>query len=86
MNYTLLHLPEPAWVLTKDGRRSGLGKVLAEVGRVIKTVHFLEYVSSEVYRKESKLNHGKSRGQLARVVSHGKRGKVREKFRPGVEG
>ncbi|MCL6526426.1 MAG: transposase, partial [Thermaceae bacterium] len=74
-------------VLAKDGSLSSLGKAIAEIGRVTKTVYLLEYISSEVYRRRihTQLNRGEFREQLARVVYHGNRGEVREKFRPGME-
>lgn len=74
-------------VLAKDGSLSSLGKAIAEVGRMAKTMYLLEYVSNEGYRRRihTQLNRGETRGQLARVVYHGNRGEVREKYRTGME-
>lgn len=74
-------------VLSKDGSLSGLGKAIAEIGRVAKTIYLLEYVSNQTYRRRihTQLNRGESRGRLARVVYHGNRGEVREKYRTGME-
>ena len=74
-------------VLARDGSLSSLGKAIAEVGRAAKTMYLLEYVSNEAYRRRihTQLNRGESRGRIARVVYHGNRGEVREKYRAGME-
>ncbi len=74
-------------VLAKEGSLSSLGKAIAEVGRVAKSVYLLEYVSDEAYRRRihTQLNRGESRGKLARAVYHGNRGEVRERYKSGME-
>jgi TnpA family transposase len=74
-------------VLAKEGSLSGLGRAIAEIGRVAKTMYLLEYISNEAYRRRihTQLNRGESRGRLARVVYHGNRGEMREKYRTGME-
>lgn len=74
-------------VLAKEGSLSGLGRAIAEIGRVAKTMYLLEYISNETYRRRihTQLNRGESRGRLARVVYHGNRGEMREKYRTGME-
>lgn len=79
--------PDVMRVLARDGSLSGLGKAIAEVGRIAKTMYLLEYVSDETYRRRihTQLNRGESRGQLARAVMHGRKGEIREKYRAGME-
>ena len=52
---------------------SSLARALAELGRVIKTLHVLEYVHDPVYRRtiHHMLSRGERRNSLARDVFHG---------------
>src|SRR5215212_6027594 len=47
----------------------------------------LAYIDDESYRRRilSQLNRGEGRHQLARVVFHGKRGELRQRYREGQE-
>ena len=68
------------------GRR-GLARALEELGRIVKTLYLLAYVDDEAYRRRilNQLNRGEGRHQLARVVFHGKRGELRQRYREGQE-
>jgi len=64
-----------------------LARALAELGRIIKTVHLLNYFDDEAYRRRIlvQLNRGEGRHMLARAVFHGKRGELRQRYRQGQE-
>ena len=74
-------------VLARDGSLSGLGKAIAEVGRIAKTLYLLRYISDEAYRRRihTQLNRGESRGRIARKIYHGNKGELRQKYREGME-
>lgn len=60
---------------------SSLARGLAELGRVIKILHVLEYVHDPAYRRT--IHHLLSR--LARAVFHGQRGQLRRHYQIGQE-
>lgn len=64
-----------------------LARALAELGRIIKTIHLLNFFDDDDYRRRIlvQLNRGKSRHMLARAVFHGKRGELRQRYRQGQE-
>ena len=64
-----------------------LARALAELGRIIKTVHLLNYFDDEAYRRRIlvQLNRGEGRHMLSRAVFHGKRGELRQRYRQGQE-
>jgi len=64
-----------------------LARALAELGRIIKTMHLLNYFDDEAYRRRIlvQLNRGEGRHMLARTVFHGKRGELRQRYRQGQE-
>jgi TnpA family transposase len=64
-----------------------LARALAELGRIIKTMHLLTYFDDETYRRciLVQLNRGESRHMLSRAVFHGKRGELRQPYRQGQE-
>jgi TnpA family transposase len=68
-------------------RPSTLGRAIAEVGRVAKTLYWLAYLDDEAYRRRIlvQLNRGESRHRLARAIFHGQRGEVRPRYREGQE-
>ena len=72
---------------TKD-RPTKLARALEEWGRLVKTLYMLSYIDDEAYRRRVlvQLNRGEGRHQLARVVFHGKRGELRQRYREGQEG
>jgi len=64
-----------------------LARALAEFGRIIKTMHLLNYFDDPAYRRRIlvQLNRGEARHMLSRVVFHGKRGELRQRYRQGQE-
>ena len=66
---------------------SSLARALAELGRVIKTLHVLEYVHDPAYRRTIHHMHsrGERRNSLARDVFHGQRGQLRKHYQAGQE-
>jgi TnpA family transposase len=62
--------------LQQAGSLSGLGRAVAEFGRVEKIVYLLAYVQDETYPRRIlvRLNHGEGRHALARAVFHSKKG------------
>lgn len=79
--------PDIMRVLGKNGSLSGLGKAVAELGRIAKTLFLLNYVQDESYRRkiQRQLNRGEARWSLARIMFHGQRGELRQRFREGME-
>ena len=71
---------------TKD-RPTKLARALEELGRLMKTLYLLRFIDDEAYRRRIlvQLNRGEGRHQLARVVFHGKRGELRQRYREGQE-
>jgi TnpA family transposase len=66
---------------------SSPARALAELGRVIKTLHVLEYVHDPAYRRtiHHMLSRGERRNSLARDVFHGQRGQLRKHYQAGQE-
>ena len=64
-----------------------LARALADLGRIIKTMHLLNYFDDEAYRRRIlvQLNRGEARHMLARIIFHGKRGELRQRYRQGQE-
>jgi TnpA family transposase len=73
--------------LQAGNRPSTLGRAIAEVGRIAKTLYLLAYLDDEQYRRRilTQLNRGEGRHKLARVIFHGRRGEVRQRYREGQE-
>jgi len=73
--------------LQRAGSLSGLGRAVAELGRVEKTLYLLAYVQDEAYRRRIlvQLNRGEGRHALARAIFHGKKGELRQRYREGME-
>lgn len=69
------------------GRSASLGRALAELGRIEKTLSLLHYVDDEAYRRRIlvQVNRREGRHNVARWVFHGRRGEVRQKYREGQE-
>ena len=70
-------------VLQVKDRPTTLARALAELGRVIKTLHMLGYVDSKEKRRRilTQLNRQEFRHRLARRVCHGDRGEIRKAHR-----
>jgi TnpA family transposase len=66
---------------------SSLARALAELGRVIKTLHVLDYCDDPAYRRAIHriLGRGESRNSLARDIFHGGRGRLRQHYQAGQE-
>ena len=66
---------------------SSPARALAELGRVIKTLHVLGYVHDPAYRRtiHHMLSRGERRNSLARDVFHGQRGQLRKHYQAGQE-
>ncbi|MBG8556044.1 Tn3 family transposase [Hymenobacter guriensis] len=73
--------------LQRAGSLSGLGRAVAEFGRIEKTRYLLAYVQDEAYRRRIlvQLNRGEGRHALARAVFHGRKGELRQRYREGME-
>jgi len=73
--------------LQRAGTLSGLGRAVAEFGRVEKTLYLLAYIQDEVYRRRIlvQLNRGEGRHAVARAIFHGKKGELRQHYREGME-
>ena len=70
-------------VLQVKDRPTTLARALAELGRVIKTLHLLGYIDSKEKRRRilTQLNRQEFRHRLARRVCHGERGEIRKAHR-----
>lgn len=68
-------------------RSTRLAQALAEFGRIEKTLYALNYIHDENQRRSTltQLNRGEARHSLARVIFHGKRGEIYQKYREGQE-
>ena len=73
--------------LQTNDRPTRLARALEQLGRIVKTLYLLAYIDDEAYRRRilTQLNRGEGRHQLARVVFHGKRGELRQRYREGQE-
>jgi TnpA family transposase len=74
-------------MISRDGRPTGLGDAFAHYGRIFKTLHILQVLHDESYRRMigSQLNLHESRHALARRIRHGQQGQLRERYREGME-
>ena len=68
-------------------RATPLALALAEVGRIDKTIHTLNFIDDESRRRSTlvQLNLGEGRHALARDIFHGKRGELYQRYREGQE-
>ncbi|MER7795492.1 Tn3 family transposase [Streptomyces sp. NPDC097640] len=74
-------------MLSRDGKPTGLGDAFAHYGRIFKTLHLLQFVSDEGYRRMigAQLNVTEARHRLARRIFFGQRGELRQHYREGME-
>jgi len=79
--------PDLMRVLAREGNLSGLGRAIAEVGRVAKTLYLLNYIDQPHYRRRigTQLNRHEGRNSLVRTVAHGHKGQLYEKYLAGLE-
>ena len=73
--------------LLKSDRPSSLAQAISELGRIPKTIHLLNFINDESYRRRilTQLNRTEGRHSLARGICHGKHGEIRQKYREGQE-
>ncbi len=73
--------------LQTNDRPTKLARALQELGRLAKTLYLLRFIDDESYRRRIlvQLNRGEGRHQLARIIFHGKRGELRQRYREGQE-
>lgn len=73
--------------LFNSKRPSTLGKAIAELGKITKTIYMLNYISDEHYRRRilTQLNRGEGRHSLGRELYHGHRGELRQRYKEGQE-
>lgn len=82
-----VHASTLVQALQRGGRPTTLGRAIAELGRIPKTLHLLNYIDDEYYRRriQTQLNRGEDRHSVARHVFHGQRGELRQRYRQGQE-
>jgi TnpA family transposase len=73
--------------LQVDERPTCLAQAIAEIGRIDKTIHTLNFIDDEARRRATllQLNLGGSRHSLAREIFHGKRGELFQCYRERQE-
>ena len=74
-------------VLQGGGHPTRLGRAIAELGRVAKTLHLLSWIDDEEHRRQSSvgLTRHEGRHSVARIIFHGNRGELRQPYREGQE-
>lgn len=74
-------------ILQVRDRPTTLAKALIHLGRLIKTLHILNYIDDADFRRRIlvQLNRQELRHKLARKIYHGDRGEVRNALRQGQE-
>ena len=74
-------------MLSRDGKPTGLGDAFAHYGRIFKTLHLLQFVSDDGYRRliGAQLNVTEARHRIARKIFFGQRGELRQHYREGME-
>jgi TnpA family transposase len=74
-------------VLQVKDRPTSLAKALSQLGRIIKTLHILNYIDDPVFRRRilTQLNRQELRHKLGRRVHLGDRGEIRSPLRQGQE-
>lgn len=73
--------------LLQTKRPSALVQALIDLGRISKTIHNLNYINDEFYRRRTliQINHGESRNGVSRELFLEKRGELRQRYRQGQE-
>ncbi len=80
-----VHASTLVQALQRGGHPTTLARAIAELGRIPKTLHLLNYIDDEYYRRriQIQLNRGEGRHGVARHVFHGQRGELRQRYRQG---
>lgn len=73
--------------LASRGSSNPAALALADVGRIDKIIHTMNFIDGESRRRSTlvQLNLGKGRHALARDIFHGKRGELYQRYREGQE-
>ena len=74
-------------MLQRDGHPTPLGEAIAMYGRIFKSLHVLTFYDDETYRREIKAQANLSEGRhdLGRVVFHGHKGEIYQRYHVGME-
>ncbi|GAB3451230.1 Tn3-like element Tn3 family transposase [Streptomonospora sediminis] len=74
-------------MLSREGRPTGLGEAFAHYGRIFKTLHLLQFLHDEGYRRmiTAQLNVSEGRHGLGRKICFGNRGELKQRYREGLE-
>jgi len=74
-------------MLQVKDRPTTLAKALSQLGRIIKSLHILNYIDDAAFRRRIlvQLNRQELRHRLGRRVHHGERGEIRSPLRQGQE-
>jgi len=74
-------------MLSREGRPTGLGEAFAHYGRIFKTLHLLQFLHDEGYRRmiTAQLNVSEARHGLGRKICFGNRGELKQRYREGLE-
>jgi TnpA family transposase len=74
-------------VLARGGTLGGLGRAIEEIGRISKTLYLCDYLQDETYRRRihTQLSHGESRGEVARHIFYGQKGRIYKRYQRGLE-
>ena len=82
-----VHATDLMRALQRGGHPSALARAIGEVGRIAKSLYLLCYIDDEHYRRKIliQLNRGEGRHAVARVIFHGQRGELRQRYREGQE-
>jgi TnpA family transposase len=74
-------------MLQRDGHPTPLGEAIAMYGRIFKSLHVLTFCDAETYRREIKAQTNLSEGRhdLGRVVFHGHKGELYQRYHAGME-
>jgi TnpA family transposase len=74
-------------MLQRDGHPTPLGEAIAMYGRVFKSLHVLTFLDDEAYRKEIKVQRNlvEGRHDLGRIVFHGHKGEIYQRYHVGME-
>ncbi len=82
-----VHASTLVQALQRGGHPTTLARAIAELGRLPKTLHLLNYLDDDYYRRriQIQLNRGEGRHGVARHVFHGQLGELRQRYRQGQE-
>jgi TnpA family transposase len=69
-------------VLARGGTLGGLGRAIEEIGRISKTLYLCDYLQDETYRRRihTQFSHDESRGEVARQIFYGQKGRIYKRY------